>query len=68
MLYLSGFELYSRWVPLSNLTTLPNQPNNSFARAAHFFVHFFIVTAPPRRENVYFHFSLRRRRRRNAPS
>ena len=33
-------------------TTLPN---NSFARTAHFFVHFFIVTAPPRRENVYFH-------------
>ena len=33
-------------------TTLPN---NSFAGAALFFVHFFIVTAPPRRENVYFH-------------
>ena len=32
-------------------TTLPN---NSFARAAHFLVHF-IVTARPQRENVYFH-------------
>ena len=32
-------------------TTLPN---NSFARAAHFFVHIFIVTTSPRRENVFF--------------
>ena len=31
------------------------QQNNNFARAAHFFVHFFAVTARQRRENAWFH-------------
>ena len=42
MLCLSGFELYSRWVPLKN---------NNFARASRFLVYFFAVTARLRREN-----------------
>ena len=29
-----------------------NKQNNNFARASHFFVHFFPVFAPLRRENV----------------
>ena len=32
------------------------QQSNNFARAAHFFVHFFAVTARLRRENAYFTF------------
>ena len=32
------------------------EQNNKFARASHFFVHFFVVTARLRRENAYFHF------------
>ena len=29
-----------------------NMPNDNFARASHFFVHFFAVFAPLRRENA----------------
>ena len=52
-LLLPQLSQQTRVETLAMLTT--TLPNKSFARAAHFFVHFFIVTAPPRRENVYFH-------------
>ena len=32
-----------------------NKQNNNFARASHFFVHFFAVFARLRRENASFH-------------
>ena len=31
------------------------EQNNKFARASRFFLHFFAVTAPLRRENAQFH-------------
>jgi len=36
--------------------------NNNFARASRFFVHFFAVTARPRRENAQFHLLNKRQR------
>ena len=57
--YEACFLLLSQLSRQTRVETLAMQtttlPNNSFAHAAHSFVHFFIVAAPPRHENVYFH-------------
>ena len=46
-----------KFTPLSETMSSPhpnkfNKQNNNFARASHFFVHFFPALAPLRRENA----------------